>query len=83
MRHADVKILLANDDGYRAEGLRFLREALMGVAPLTVVAYVLVKRLWVIDSRTAPARPTPGRGDLERQQRHAARVRASRDHWAL
>jgi 5'-nucleotidase len=33
-----VKILLANDDGYRAEGLRFLREALEGVAPLTVVA---------------------------------------------
>src|SRR6202008_3065698 len=30
-------ILLANDDGYRAEGLRFLREALAGVAPLTVV----------------------------------------------
>ena len=33
-----VKILLANDDGYRAEGLRFLKEALTGVAPLTVVA---------------------------------------------
>jgi 5'-nucleotidase len=33
-----VKILLANDDGYRAEGLRFLREVLAGVAPLTVVA---------------------------------------------
>jgi 5'-nucleotidase len=33
-----LKILLANDDGYRAEGLRYLREALAGVAPLTVVA---------------------------------------------
>ncbi|MGQ0429598.1 MAG: 5'/3'-nucleotidase SurE [Gammaproteobacteria bacterium] len=33
-----MKILLANDDGYRAEGLRFLREALTGVAPLTIVA---------------------------------------------
>jgi 5'-nucleotidase len=33
-----VRILLANDDGYRAEGLRFLREALGGVAPLTTVA---------------------------------------------
>lgn len=33
-----MKILLANDDGYRAEGLRFLREVLEGVAPLTVVA---------------------------------------------
>jgi 5'-nucleotidase len=33
-----VKILLANDDGYRAEGLRFLKEAMTGVAPLTVVA---------------------------------------------
>lgn len=33
-----MKILLANDDGYRAEGLRYLREALEGVAPLTVVA---------------------------------------------
>ncbi len=33
-----MKILLANDDGYRAEGLRFLKEALTGVAPLTVVA---------------------------------------------
>ncbi|HEY7740709.1 MAG TPA: 5'/3'-nucleotidase SurE [Steroidobacteraceae bacterium] len=33
-----MKILLANDDGYRAEGLRFLREVLAGVAPLTVVA---------------------------------------------
>ena len=36
--HPRVRILLANDDGYRAEGLRFLREALEGVAPLTVVA---------------------------------------------
>ncbi len=33
-----VKILLSNDDGYRAEGLRSLKEALAGVAPLTVVA---------------------------------------------
>ena len=33
-----MRILLANDDGYRAEGLRLLREALDGVAPLTVVA---------------------------------------------
>jgi 5'-nucleotidase len=33
-----LNILLANDDGYRAEGLRFLTEALNGVAPLTVVA---------------------------------------------
>ncbi|MBM4218708.1 MAG: 5'/3'-nucleotidase SurE [Gammaproteobacteria bacterium] len=33
-----MRILLANDDGYRAEGLRFLRESLEGVAPLTVVA---------------------------------------------
>lgn len=33
-----MKILLANDDGYRAEGLRYLREVLTGVAPLTVVA---------------------------------------------
>ena len=33
-----VKILLANDDGYRAPGLRCLKEALAGVAPLAVVA---------------------------------------------
>jgi 5'-nucleotidase len=33
-----VKILLSNDDGYRAEGLRCLKEALAGVAPLTLVA---------------------------------------------
>jgi 5'-nucleotidase len=33
-----VKILLANDDGYRAPGLRSLKDALSGVAPLTVVA---------------------------------------------
>ncbi|MBX3704498.1 MAG: 5'/3'-nucleotidase SurE, partial [Steroidobacteraceae bacterium] len=33
-----MKILLSNDDGYRAEGLRFLREVLAGIAPLTVVA---------------------------------------------
>jgi len=33
-----VKILLANDDGYRAEGLRFLKDSLAGLAPLTVVA---------------------------------------------
>jgi 5'-nucleotidase len=33
-----LKILLANDDGYRAEGLRYLREVLTGVAPLTIVA---------------------------------------------
>ncbi len=33
-----MKILLSNDDGYRAAGLRELRAALQGVAPLTVVA---------------------------------------------
>jgi len=33
-----VKILLANDDGFRAEGIRHLRHALTGVADLTVVA---------------------------------------------
>ncbi len=33
-----MKILLANDDGYRAPGLRCLKDALSGVAPLTVVA---------------------------------------------
>ncbi len=33
-----MKILLANDDGYRAPGLRSLKTALTGVAPLTVVA---------------------------------------------
>jgi 5'-nucleotidase len=33
-----VKILLSNDDGYRAEGLRCLKEALADVAPLTLVA---------------------------------------------
>jgi 5'-nucleotidase len=38
MYRQSVKILLANDDGYRAEGLRFLKEALAGVAPLTIVA---------------------------------------------
>jgi len=33
-----VKILLSNDDGYRAEGLRCLKEALTAIAPLTIVA---------------------------------------------
>ncbi|HEX7416535.1 MAG TPA: 5'/3'-nucleotidase SurE [Steroidobacteraceae bacterium] len=33
-----MKILLSNDDGFRAEGLRRLHEALAGVADLTVVA---------------------------------------------
>lgn len=33
-----MKILLSNDDGYRAQGLRSLRQALAGIAPLTVVA---------------------------------------------
>ncbi|HNR23345.1 MAG TPA: 5'/3'-nucleotidase SurE [Steroidobacteraceae bacterium] len=33
-----MKILLANDDGFRAEGIRHLRHALTGVAELTVVA---------------------------------------------
>ena len=33
-----MKILLANDDGFRAEGIRHLRHALTGVADLTVVA---------------------------------------------
>jgi 5'-nucleotidase len=33
-----VKILLSNDDGYRAPGLRCLKEALADVAPLTLVA---------------------------------------------
>lgn len=33
-----MKILLSNDDGYRAEGLRCLKEALTAIAPLTIVA---------------------------------------------
>jgi 5'-nucleotidase len=33
-----VKILLSNDDGYRAEGIRHLAVALQGLADLTVVA---------------------------------------------
>lgn len=33
-----MKILVCNDDGYRAPGLRALREALQGLAELTVVA---------------------------------------------
>lgn len=33
-----MKILLSNDDGYRAEGLRCLKEALAEIAPLTIVA---------------------------------------------
>jgi 5'-nucleotidase len=34
----DVKILVSNDDGYRAEGIRRLREALATLADVTVVA---------------------------------------------
>ena len=37
-RTCKLKILLANDDGYRAEGLLRLKEALAGIAPITVVA---------------------------------------------
>jgi 5'-nucleotidase len=33
-----VKILLSNDDGYRAEGIRCLREALATLAEVTIVA---------------------------------------------
>ncbi|MDW8259441.1 MAG: 5'/3'-nucleotidase SurE, partial [Gammaproteobacteria bacterium] len=33
-----MKILLSNDDGYRARGLQELRQALTGLADLTVVA---------------------------------------------
>jgi 5'-nucleotidase len=33
-----VKILLSNDDGYRAEGLRHLRDALAPLADVTIVA---------------------------------------------
>jgi 5'-nucleotidase len=33
-----VKILVSNDDGFRAEGIRRLREALMTLAEVTVVA---------------------------------------------
>ncbi|MBV6422517.1 MAG: 5'-nucleotidase SurE [Steroidobacteraceae bacterium] len=33
-----MKILLANDDGFRAEGIRHLRHALAGVGDLTIVA---------------------------------------------
>jgi 5'-nucleotidase len=33
-----VKILISNDDGYRAEGIRRLREALAALAEVTVVA---------------------------------------------
>ncbi len=35
---ASVKILISNDDGYRAEGIRRLREALATLAEVTVVA---------------------------------------------
>lgn len=35
---AHVKILVSNDDGFRAEGIRRLREALMTLAEVTVVA---------------------------------------------
>ena len=35
-----MRILLANDDGYRAEGLRFLREALDGVGGYTCYGQV-------------------------------------------
>ena len=34
----EVKILISNDDGYRAEGLRFLVEAMKPLADITVVA---------------------------------------------
>ena len=33
-----MKLLLSNDDGYRAEGLRFLVEAMRPLADITVVA---------------------------------------------
>lgn len=33
-----MKILLSNDDGYRAEGIRHLADALRGLADLTIVA---------------------------------------------
>lgn len=33
-----MKILISNDDGYRARGIRVLREALTGLADLTVMA---------------------------------------------
>ena len=33
-----MKILISNDDGYRARGILALREALTGLAELTVVA---------------------------------------------
>ena len=33
-----MKILVSNDDGYRASGIRLLREALAGLAEVTVVA---------------------------------------------
>src|SRR5207302_9790912 len=35
---ARVKILVSNDDGFRAEGIRCLREALATLADVTVVA---------------------------------------------
>lgn len=34
----NLKILISNDDGYRARGIRVLRESLQGLAELTVVA---------------------------------------------
>src|SRR5258708_17005523 len=37
-RRARMKILISNDDGYRAEGITRLREALSGLAEVTVVA---------------------------------------------
>src|SRR4051812_4785971 len=37
-RRGRVKILISNDDGYRAEGLRCLRESLANLGELTVVA---------------------------------------------
>ena len=38
MTYASLKILISNDDGYRADGLRALTDALSQIAQTTVVA---------------------------------------------
>ena len=75
-----VKILVSNDDGYRAEGIRRLREALATLAEVTVVAPDR-NRSGASNSLTldVPAARVRGRAGRVLRAGHADRLRAPGD----
>ena len=80
-RERQLRILLSNDDGYQARGLRTLAEHLKPIAEVDRrgAGPQPQRRQQLADARDAAARRARRRQPLLRQ-RHADRLRAHRDH---